>query len=88
MKMPDPIIEPMTIIVASIGPSARTRLDLSALIVDLFVHSEVESILSVIEAKLTNISWLFSRPRRESDLEILRFAQNDNAFVTANSSAR
>jgi hypothetical protein len=27
MKMPDPIIEPITIIVASIGPSARTRLD-------------------------------------------------------------
>src|SRR5262249_11392818 len=27
MKMPEPIIEPMTIIVASIGPSARTRLD-------------------------------------------------------------
>src|SRR5262249_62309529 len=26
MKMPDPIIEPMTIIVASIGPRARTRL--------------------------------------------------------------
>jgi hypothetical protein len=27
IKMPDPIIEPMTIIVASIGPSARTSLD-------------------------------------------------------------
>src|SRR6266480_815521 len=27
IKMPDPIIEPITIIVASIGPSARTRLD-------------------------------------------------------------
>src|SRR5215831_5772786 len=27
MKIPDPIIEPMTIIVASIGPSARTRPD-------------------------------------------------------------
>src|SRR5215510_12598047 len=26
IKMPDPIIEPMTIIVASIGPSARTKL--------------------------------------------------------------
>src|SRR5213080_3344816 len=25
IKMPDPIIEPITIIVASIGPSARTR---------------------------------------------------------------
>jgi hypothetical protein len=29
MKMPDPIIEPMTIMVASIGPSARTRLVVS-----------------------------------------------------------
>src|SRR4029079_17735285 len=29
MKMPDPIIEPMTIIVASSGPSARTRLVVS-----------------------------------------------------------
>src|SRR5262249_22924550 len=29
MKIPDPIIEPMTIIVASIGPSARTRLVVS-----------------------------------------------------------
>jgi len=29
MKMPDPIIEPMTIMVASIGPSARTKLVLS-----------------------------------------------------------
>jgi hypothetical protein len=27
MKMPEPIIEPITIIVASIGPSARTSLD-------------------------------------------------------------
>src|SRR5207248_11184730 len=27
IKMPEPIIEPITIIVASIGPSARTRLD-------------------------------------------------------------
>src|SRR5207244_6978927 len=27
IKMPDPIIEPITIIVASIGPSARTKLD-------------------------------------------------------------
>src|SRR5204862_7207579 len=27
IKMPDPIIEPITIIVASIGPSARRRLD-------------------------------------------------------------
>src|SRR2546423_15353182 len=25
MKIPDPIIEPITIVVASIGPSARTR---------------------------------------------------------------
>src|SRR5215471_8097338 len=29
MKMPDPIIEPTTIMVASIGPSARTRLVVS-----------------------------------------------------------
>src|SRR5262245_46570149 len=29
MKIPDPIIEPITIIVASIGPSARTRLVVS-----------------------------------------------------------
>src|SRR6478672_7919428 len=29
IKMPEPIIEPMTIMVASIGPSARTRLVLS-----------------------------------------------------------
>ena len=29
MKMPDPIMEPITIIVASIGPNARTRLLLS-----------------------------------------------------------
>jgi hypothetical protein len=27
MKMPDPIIEPITIIVASTGPSARTSPD-------------------------------------------------------------
>src|SRR5204863_9252750 len=27
IKIPDPIIEPITIIVASIGPSTRTRLD-------------------------------------------------------------
>jgi hypothetical protein len=27
MKMPDPIMEPITIIVASTGPSARRRLD-------------------------------------------------------------
>jgi hypothetical protein len=29
MKMPEPIIEPITIIVASTGPSARTKPDLS-----------------------------------------------------------
>jgi hypothetical protein len=29
IKMPDPIIDPITIIVASIGPSARTKLVLS-----------------------------------------------------------
>jgi hypothetical protein len=27
MKMPEPIIDPMTIMVASIGPSARTKPD-------------------------------------------------------------
>jgi hypothetical protein len=29
MKIPDPIIDPITIMVASIGPSARTRLPAS-----------------------------------------------------------
>src|SRR5947208_1735715 len=29
IKMPEPIIDPMTIIIASIGPSARTRLVVS-----------------------------------------------------------
>jgi hypothetical protein len=39
IKMPDPIIEPITIMVASIGPSARTRPEVEPL-ADLLVMNE------------------------------------------------
>src|ERR1051326_8976434 len=46
IKMPDPIIEPITIIVASIGPSARIRLEDDGSFAVLLVIND--------EARMTN----------------------------------
>src|SRR5438094_10515762 len=50
IKMPEPIIDPMTIIVASIGPSARTRPDCGRLSIFAFTPASIESVM-LSEAK-------------------------------------
>src|SRR5438067_8832165 len=81
IKMPEPIIEPITIIVASIGPSARTRLDCCRLSILLLTGRGGPSQLVMLsEAKHLWLSLVRSSPKSS---EILRFAQNDNIAVWA-----
>src|ERR1043166_3000823 len=55
IKMPEPIIDPMTIIIASIGPSPRTRPDGGRLSIFAFKSVPIDSVM-LSEAKHL---WLF-----------------------------
>src|SRR5205823_14564819 len=53
IKMPDPIIEPITIIVASIGPRARSKLALLSIFSFIFFKSSrVETSLTVLRVRI------------------------------------
>src|SRR5213076_1818081 len=63
IKMPEPIIDPMTIIIASIGPSPRTRPDCGRLSIFAFTSASIDSVM-LSEAKHL---WLFCL---ENDLKV------------------
>src|SRR5262249_44259209 len=70
IKIPEPIIEPMTIMVASIGPRARTRLDGWRWSAFAFTSASIDSVM-LSEAKHLRL-FLIGRLGKRS--EILRFA--------------
>src|SRR2546429_4708212 len=67
MKMPEPIIEPITIMVASIGPSARTRPDCSRLSILLFTSRTGTPSHPVMLSEAKHL-WLFLIRSSENDL--------------------